>query len=53
MYINKHKRVIVIAIDGVGRFFINARTPALDAFFASGAKSLTAKAVTPTDSAQN
>ncbi|CAG8651466.1 729_t:CDS:2 [Ambispora leptoticha] len=48
-----HKRVIVLALDGVGRFFTEVPTPTIDAFFASGASSLTAKAVVPTDSAQN
>ncbi|RGB29549.1 kinase-like domain-containing protein [Rhizophagus diaphanus] len=48
-----YKRVIVLALDGVGRFFTEVPTPAFDAFFASGASSLKAKAVVPTDSAQN
>ncbi|CAG8632562.1 11419_t:CDS:2 [Ambispora gerdemannii] len=48
-----YKRVIVLALDGVGRFFVETPTPTFDAFFASGASSLTAKAVVPTDSAQN
>ncbi|CAG8514617.1 56_t:CDS:2 [Acaulospora colombiana] len=43
---NPYKRVIVLALDEVP-------TPVLDVFFASGASSLKAKAVVPTDSAQN
>ncbi|CAI2164300.1 11161_t:CDS:2 [Funneliformis geosporum] len=50
---SSYKRVIVLALDGVGRFFMEIPTPTIDAFFASGASSLTAKAVVPTDSAQN
>ncbi|RIA84312.1 alkaline-phosphatase-like protein [Glomus cerebriforme] len=48
-----YKRVIVLALDGVGRFFTEVHTPTLDTFFASGASSLQAKAIVPTDSAQN
>ncbi|KAF0477868.1 nucleotide pyrophosphatase [Gigaspora margarita] len=51
--VSPYKRVIILALDGVGRFFTEVPTPTIDAFFSSGASSLTAKAVIPTDSAQN
>lgn len=38
---------------GVGRFFKQVATPTLNSFFLSGARSLDAKAVLPTDSAPN
>lgn len=38
---------------GVGRYFTEVPTPTLDKFFNTGASSFTAKAVVPTDSAQN
>ncbi|CAG8628017.1 3518_t:CDS:2 [Cetraspora pellucida] len=51
--VSPYKRVIIFALDGVGRFFNEVPTPTIDEFFSSGASSLTAKAVIPTDSAQN
>ncbi|RHZ48456.1 hypothetical protein Glove_551g62 [Diversispora epigaea] len=46
-------RKITNSIYGVGRFLTETETPHIDAFFASGASSLKAKAVVPTDSAEN
>ncbi|CAG8532754.1 8239_t:CDS:2 [Diversispora eburnea] len=48
-----YKRIIILGLDGVGRFLTETETPNIDAFFASGASSLKAKAVVPTDSAEN
>lgn len=48
-----YKRVIVIGIDGAGQFIKKVHTPTLDKFFSLGSKSFKAKAVIPTDSAQN
>ncbi|RIB16591.1 alkaline-phosphatase-like protein [Gigaspora rosea] len=51
--VSPYKRVIILALDGLRRFFTEVSTPTIDAFFSSSAHSLTAKAVVPTDSAQN
>ncbi|KLL01712.1 MAG: antitoxin [Mycoplasmataceae bacterium RC_NB112A] len=45
--------VMVIGVDGVGRFYEQAKTPTLDNFFKDGIYWRNAKAVTPTESAEN
>ncbi|CAG8802225.1 36649_t:CDS:2 [Racocetra persica] len=51
--ISKVKRVIIFGLDGIGRFFQQANTPTIDNFLASGASTLKARAIFPTDSAEN
>ncbi|CAG8523865.1 9738_t:CDS:1, partial [Cetraspora pellucida] len=48
----KCKRIIIIALDGIGLFFKKANTPNLDKFFALGASSLKVKTIMPSDSAE-
>lgn len=48
-----YKYVAVIGVDGAGNFFNKTDTPNMDRIFANGATTYTAKAETPTISAQN
>ncbi|CAG8510285.1 12291_t:CDS:2 [Cetraspora pellucida] len=48
----KCKKVIIIALDGIGLFFKKTNTPNLDKFFALGASSLNVKTIMPSDSAE-
>ncbi len=50
-YIYKH--VVILGVDGGGKFFQNASTPNLDRIFADGSVTYSARCMTPSISGQN
>jgi len=51
--LDKYKRVVIIGIDGIGRFSKNANVPTLDKLASSGVSSFYVRGVKPTESGPN